>query len=329
MVLLCLPSKLFVRPQRRVRRSSLLSKMIEPDISLSDIEGEADIPTLRNTIKSLPEFLKNKVFILSVLGIANLSFVITVIQFWGSDYMIKVLFIPTSHSSIAYIIDCLLAPSIGVIVGGVIIKWFGGYEKLNTSYLVLVAGISASLLTIPIPFVNSLYGYNGLLFGVLIFGGIAAPAIIGIILNSVPLHQRAIASSIMLIFCNLLGYIPAPFLYGLIYDYTSDENPKLANAVCMYFSVFGAIFVIFSVMARRKLFSESNCNDEDETNSQKKKSFSISKFDSISQKSILSLQDLVDSNLQNSFKEEPPKVRLECSSCEVKSSSPNPKRMEV
>lgn len=193
--------------------------------------------------------------------------------------MVKVLFIPTAHSSIAYIIDCLVAPSIGVIVGGVIIKCLGGYENLNASYLVVVGGISACLLTIPIPFVNSFYGYNGLLFGVLIFGGMAAPAIIGIILHSVPLHQRAIASSIMLIFCNLLGYIPAPFIYGMIYDYTSTDNPKLANGVCMYFSIFGAVFIVLSAFARKNEFDRLSNRKSLDQKAHPSKSLYVSSID--------------------------------------------------
>lgn len=319
-----------MRPSKRARRSSLLAKIIEPETnnSSSDIElDEADIPTLRNTLNSLPDFMRNKVFIFSVLGISNLSFVIAVIQFWGSDYMVDVLHISISHASIAYVIDCLLAPSIGVLAGGFIINCLGGYEKLSISYFVLVGALIASILTIPIPFVDTIYGYNGLLFGLLISGGMISPAIIGIILHSVPLHQRAIASSIMLIFCNLLGYIPAPFLYGLIYDYTSEDTPKLANTICMYFSIFGAVAVFFSVIAR-KLKVEENQNETEEDN-HKKKSFYLSSIDIKCVRPDLNKDIILCSKDLNTSSEESKLSDCTNDSCEVKSDVLNANRVEI
>lgn len=208
-----------------------------------------------NTLRLFPIFFRNKVFIFSVLGLANLCFVITVIQFWGTDYMENVLNIPAKTSSLAYMIVCLTAPTIGVIVGGIIISCLGGYESINASYMTLLGAISASLLTLPIPLSKTLYSYNGFLYGVLVFGGMIFPSILGIILNSVPIQKRAIASSITVIFCNLLGYIPAPFFYGLLNDIFKESKPNLANTICMYYSILGAVFIALSVIARKIKFS--------------------------------------------------------------------------
>lgn len=131
------------------------------------------------TIKSLPYFIKNKVFVFSVLSLSTLCFVITAIQFWGSKYMEKVLNFekPTVHYS--FIIVCLTAPTLGVILGGIITSCIGGYEKLSASYLCLIGAFFASLLSIPIPFMNTFWGFIGLLYGILVFGGIIFPSLLG------------------------------------------------------------------------------------------------------------------------------------------------------
>lgn len=41
------------------------------------------------------------------------------------------------------------------------------------------------------------------------------PNLTGILLNSVPQGERAVANSVANFFYNLLGYLPSPFLYGL------------------------------------------------------------------------------------------------------------------
>ncbi len=41
------------------------------------------------------------------------------------------------------------------------------------------------------------------------------PAVMGLMISSVPKKLRAFANSTASLFHNLLGYLPAPFIYGL------------------------------------------------------------------------------------------------------------------
>jgi hypothetical protein len=50
----------------------------------------------------------------------------------------------------------------------------------------------------------------------LFFGGSLLPQVLGLMIDSVPKQQKAIASSITYLFNNLFGYLPAPFLYGAV-----------------------------------------------------------------------------------------------------------------
>ena len=131
------------------------------------------------TIKNLPYFLKNPVFCFSVLGLSTLCFVITVIQFWGSKYMEKVIMMEQSRVHFTFIIVCLTAPTLGVIIGGILTSCIGGYDKIAANYLCLIGALGATLLAIPLPFMNSLWGFTGFLYGVLVFGGIIFPSILG------------------------------------------------------------------------------------------------------------------------------------------------------
>ena len=44
---------------------------------------------------------------------------------------------------------------------------------------------------------------------------------IGTMISSVPKYSRPYASSLGAIFMNLLGYLPAPFLYGWVDEITN------------------------------------------------------------------------------------------------------------
>ena len=62
-----------------------------------------------------------------MLGISCSLFVITGIQFWINDYMQEVLHLKSSETYFIYIIVCISAPTFGVLTGGFLIQYLGGY----------------------------------------------------------------------------------------------------------------------------------------------------------------------------------------------------------
>lgn len=52
------------------------------------------------------------------------------------------------------------------------------------------------------------------------------PVLTGILLNSVPPSIKTLANSIANLMYNLIGYLPAPFIYGLAYEVTGGEKAK-------------------------------------------------------------------------------------------------------
>lgn len=141
-------------------------------------------------------------------------FVSTGIQFWLTDYFINVLHFDKTSVNIAYAVVSITGPTSGCGFGGFIINRIGGYENPKTVYYVFFfasIGIGSALF---IPFVDSFYPVTILLWLVLFFGGAMMPGLTGIMMISVPPYLRAFGNSNGEIIKNILGYLPAPFMYG-------------------------------------------------------------------------------------------------------------------
>jgi hypothetical protein len=52
------------------------------------------------------------------------------------------------------------------------------------------------------------------------------PVLTGILLNMVPPSLRTQANSIANLFYNLIGYLPAPAVYGFVYSYTGGGKSR-------------------------------------------------------------------------------------------------------
>lgn len=84
------------------------------------------------------------------------------------------------------------------------------------------------------------------------------PNLTGILLNSVPSRERAIANSFANFFYNSLGYLPAPYLYGMIVSVTAkyDENghniSRWGMVVVMYSSIIGVLSLGIALLLRKR-----------------------------------------------------------------------------
>jgi len=155
------------------------------------------------------------------ITISSLYFVVTGIQYWGTYYLSIVIGASKDEVYLLYSACSITGPTVGVMVGGFITTTcVGGYTNKRALTLCFFVALLACLSALPIPFVNSLVGVIIFLWLVLFFGGFIMPNLTGILLNSVPPKERAIANSVANFFYNLLGYLPAPYLYGLVVELT-------------------------------------------------------------------------------------------------------------
>ena len=87
--------------------------------------------------------------------------------------------------------------------------------------------IFSCLCALPISYIrkNEHYIYVIILLWFLLFGGgFVLPCATGIMLNTVEEEHRTSANSIANIGYNLLGFLPAPYLYGMVADSGEGNN---------------------------------------------------------------------------------------------------------
>lgn len=180
---------------------------------------------------------------LCVMSLATLFFIITVIQFWGSNYLVSVLKMDEQEVYIAFTVTCITSPTFGVIAGGLITSKFGGYESKPAILICFFLSLGSLISALPTPFINSFYLFIACLWLVLFFGGAVMPNLVGITISSLKQEKRALGGSFTTFFFNLFGYLPAPFLYGLIYDLTKDSNDRLAYTICIYLTIVGVTLI--------------------------------------------------------------------------------------
>lgn len=215
----------------------------------------------------LCQIIKKKVFILCALALSNLFFIITAIQFWGSDYE-KLVLCEKEDSKIllSFAIVCITSPTFGLFFGGLISTLTGGYEAKHSIFVCLVFGLLAGVAAIPVPITDDLMYFTFYLWLVLFFGAAILPNLIGIIITSLPHHLRGSANSITNLITNLFGYLPAPAIYGFIYEHSKESNNRLAMQIIMYSSFLGSILLIFAMYFRFKI------NKDEETLKERKTS---------------------------------------------------------
>ena len=147
---------------------------------------------------------------------------VTGIQYWITYYLQTVIGADVDKVYILYALSSITGPTLGVLVGGVVTtKCVGGYTNKRALTVCFFVALLASLSAVPIPLFDDLVEVIIFLWLVLFFGGFIMPNLTGILLNSVAAKERAIANSVANFFYNLLGYLPSPFLYGLVTQLTA------------------------------------------------------------------------------------------------------------
>jgi len=180
-----------------------------------------------------------------MLATSVLFFVVSGIQFWGTDYMRLVLEMPEEIVYPAFSIITLTAPTLGCIVGGGLTHMMGGYRHPNAIKLILYVGLIGTIVSLPIPFVDHLPTFLTLFWLSLFSGGCIMPGMTGVMINSVPRRQKALANSIAYVSYNLLGYVPGPVIYGVITHFNGQRS-KIGMFVLIYSLILCIILVWFA-----------------------------------------------------------------------------------
>lgn len=71
-------------------------------------------------------------------------------------------------------------------------------------------------------------------------------------ISSLPKRSRTFGNSAAQFFLNLFGFLPAPFVYGFICDYTGGRTSKWGMTVNMFWSIFGFMPVLIAYYIDQK-----------------------------------------------------------------------------
>ena len=123
-----------------------------------DNEGIEEVTKEKNDSTILSNFGKmlcNKLFLFTTIANNMAFFSMSVIQYWGDDYMKQVLKVGNSTRFIAFLCLVLLGPILGILFGGIICSHLGGYGKRKVMIFVIIAVIIGSLVSITTALYNN------------------------------------------------------------------------------------------------------------------------------------------------------------------------------
>ena len=204
---------------------------------LDDIEETKKEFNYIDVLKSL--LIHNRVYLYTLSGICCLLFIITGIEFWITDYMVTILKQEENKVYITFAIVCISAPTLGVLLGGYLIDNLGGYTDKRALQTCFHFSVVSGCCGIPLPFVNSFWVFVLLMWFTLFFGGSIMPGLTGILLASIDDDGKEASNSITHFCYNLIGYLPAPVLYGLVCNVTGGNGSRWGLVMLMCFTLVG------------------------------------------------------------------------------------------
>lgn len=217
--------------------------------------------------RNMKFLFKEQVFIFSSLAISVLLFISTVITFWVSDYLKNVMQIDPDTIFILFVVTCVTAPALGIVGGGFIVQKAGGYESKHSILYCLVFSLVAgglSILTLT-PLTDSVIGFGIILWLFLFFGGALIPNMVGILLHSLTSRTlKGAGNSLNLIVNASIGYLPGPYVYGIMYKELENTNKKLAFSLCLLFSWIGVFFIVLALIYRYRKFRKDEAAAADQ-----------------------------------------------------------------
>ena len=226
------------------------SIIIDQDTNISDIIN----------ISYFKQIFSHKVYVLSILSISCLYYAVTGVQYWAGDYMNRILKVHSPQKRLLYFsIICFTSPTLGVICAGYSVNRLKhGYNNIrvyNYCFILSIFTFVTGIISAFMSKVNLFILFTWLAF---FFGGAIMPILTGIIITSLPQHLRASGNSLQLFFGTLLGYLPAPYIYGALEDYFDDGGKK------SYFSNMVVLFLCVILLGYSRKIKYEKIEDDNE-----------------------------------------------------------------
>lgn len=149
-------------------------------------------------------------------------------------------------------------PVLGVVFGGWLSSRLGGYNSPKSLYFMAAVSVFAIFVSVPIPYLGYETQWLQIVFlWIMLFcGGMMLPAIMGMMLNSVDESLKTTANSIANTSFNVFGFLPSPYIYGLISDAGEVVGGNKRNAMKLNMTlpaVFATLLVSHAFIFKKKL----------------------------------------------------------------------------
>jgi len=239
-------------------------------ILINDNQGREEEKQDKNSniLSNFGKILCNKLFFFTTLSNSVAFFGMSIIQYWGDNYMKKVINMQDSERFIAVGILCLLGPMVGMVFGGLVSSKLGGYNKKKSMVLIIILIFIASIISEITALVNNKYGFIILSWLFLFFICATIPPESGIIIASLENNLRGDGFALCNCILNLIGNFPAAYAFSILSDlfiksYNKDEveSFKYAWGISLGYNFIGFIFIIIAGIYRFKIKGDLS-NDE-------------------------------------------------------------------
>mmetsp|Transcript_73821 Transcript_73821/g.161506 ORF Transcript_73821/g.161506 Transcript_73821/m.161506 type:complete len:611 (+) Transcript_73821:624-2456(+) len=188
-------------------------------------------------------------YVTTLFAICSLYFVVTAIQYWASEFFIKAYMRPEGEVTTVFVIVSATAPILGVVVGSSITDRLGGTGSPEQvakicrvtfiwAVIASVAGGFAGLVPVVQPGEDSTdctIRFYLCVVGIwvqLFFGGAMLPSISGISLESISVKNRAMGSSLSMLFQNIFGFCLGVYIPGAISSHEGDMVLAMQFSLC-------------------------------------------------------------------------------------------------
>lgn len=178
-------------------------------------------------------------------------YITTLLQQWTKRYLTDVIQLSETEAEFYFVLFCITAPPLGILTGGCIVQKLGGYQNINSLYIILINTFILTVLAIIIGIVLNKYIFGLALWSYLFFGSMIDPCIYGSLLSTLPKELKGSGYTLQYISSSIIGVSVAPFMYGVIYENTKMNYPTMALSICLSIPSIACILV-------RSILSKSN-----------------------------------------------------------------------
>ena len=198
--------------------AALALRLPDPPRGALDAAGGAAAPGFATARAAFGSLVRNRPYVLTVLGYAAYTFALGAIAFWMPSFLERVRGVPKAQATVQFGAVVVATGFVGTYAGG----WLGDYYlRFSRQAYLWVSGV-ATLLAAPL-FLAALVAaapaaYWAALVAAEVLLFISTGPINSVILNVVSPHVRATAMAACIFVIHILGDVPSPALVGAISD---------------------------------------------------------------------------------------------------------------